>query len=57
MHSECNSEDDTEDSSEGEDSNVADATVCNFDVSCTRENILKYRIVQELWKKLYSAEN
>ena len=33
-----------------------DTIVGNFDTTCVRESILKYKIVQEHWKKLYSAE-
>ena len=50
-------ENDAEDSSVDEDCSIADVFVRNFDMSCSRENILKYRIVQEQWKKLYSTES
>jgi hypothetical protein len=49
MQCELNSDDEV-DSSEDGDSNVAEVTVGNFDMSCARGNILKYRILQERWK-------
>jgi hypothetical protein len=40
------------------DCSVVDTSVVgNFDTSSCRENILKYRMVQERWKKSYSVEN
>ncbi len=53
----CESDQDDDDSSVGEDCPVTDVLVDNFNVSSPWENILKYRIVQKRWKKLYSAEN
>ena len=47
---------DEDDSSENSDCNDDEAMVGNFDTTCVRESILKYKIVQERWKKLYSAE-
>ena len=53
----CESDQDDDHSKVGEDCSVIDISGQNFDMSLSKENILKYRIVQEQWKKLYSVEN
>jgi hypothetical protein len=55
MTSDTNSHDNdsaSENMDGGDDVNV----VGNFEITYVRENILKYKIIQERWKKLYSAE-
>lgn len=41
---------------ESSDNDSDDATVGTFEITSDRESILKYKIVQERWKKLYSFE-
>ena len=47
---------DEDDSSESSESSCDVAIVGNFDTTSLRESILKFKIVQEHWIKLYSAE-
>ena len=46
-----------DDSSKSSESSADLATVRNFDNTSVRESILKYKIVQEHWKKLYCARH
>ena len=55
MTSDTNSHDD-DNASENMDSGGDVNVVGNFDITYVRENILKYKIIQERRKKLYSAE-
>lgn len=47
---------DEDDSIENSDSAGDEETAGNFDTTCVRESILTYKIVQECWKRLYTAE-
>ena len=55
MTSDTNSHD-NDNASENMDGGGDVNVVVNFDITYVRENILKYKIIQERWKKLYSAE-
>lgn len=47
---------DEDDSIENSDSTGDEATVRKFDTTCLRERIIKYKIIQNHWKKLYSTD-